>query len=59
MSLKLTWWKQFVNLIHSVHLPWVTVGVGVIIEPSEENEALAGRYLLLVKRYGVLDSTYK
>ena len=48
--------KQLINLIHSTHLPLVTVGVGVTIEPCEEDEKLAGRCVLLVRMYGVFDS---
>ena len=43
-------------LIHNTHLPWVTVGVGVTIEPLEEDNKLVGRCVLLIKGYGVLDS---
>ena len=42
--------------IDSVHLPSVTIGVCIIIEPLEEDEKLVGRCVLLVKWYGVLDS---
>ena len=38
------------------HLPWVIVDVGVTVESLEEDEKLAGRCVLLVKGYGVLDS---
>ena len=55
MSLKLIKYKQF-NLIYTAHLPGVTVGVGVTIEPLDEDEKLAGGCALLVKGYGVLDS---
>ena len=34
------------------------LGVGVTIERSEEDEKLAGRYVLLVKMYGVFDSVF-
>ena len=44
-------WK--INWISSTHLPGVTVGVGVIIEPLKEDEKLAGRCVLLLKRDGV------
>ena len=42
----------------SIHLPWVTFGVGVIIEPFEKDEKLAGRCVLFVKEYGDLDSWF-
>ena len=42
--------------IYSAHLPWVTVGVGVTIESIEKDKKIAGRCVLLVKEYGVLDS---
>ena len=41
--------------ICSGHLPWATIGVGVTIEPLEEDDKLAERCVLLVKEYGVLD----
>ena len=56
MNLKLTKYEILVNFIYSTHLPWVTVGVGVTIEPLEKDDKLAGRGVLLVKGYGVLDS---
>ena len=39
-------------------LPWVTVGVGVTIEPLKEDENFAGRCVLDVKGYGVLGSVF-
>ena len=38
------------------YLPGITIGVGVITELLKENEILAGRCVLLVKGYGVLES---
>ena len=42
--------------IYSAHLPWVTVGVGITIESIEKDKKIAGRYVLLDKECGVLDS---
>ena len=58
MSLKLTYYEQLINFIHSAHLPWVTVGVGVTIEPLKEDKKLTGRCVVLVKGYGVLNSVH-
>ena len=59
MKVKLTLYEQFL-LIHSTHLPSITIGVDVTIEPLEEDKKLAGRYVLLaiVKGYGVLDPVH-
>ena len=44
-------------IMHSAHLPTVTVVVGVTIEPLKEGKKVVSRrYVLLVKRFGVLDS---
>ena len=44
-------------LIHSAHLPRDTFVVGVTIKPLEEGKKVVSRrYVLLVKRFGVLDS---
>ena len=44
-------------LIHSAHLPWVTVVVGETMEPLEEYKKVVGRKcVLLVKMFGVFDS---
>ena len=58
MSLKLTYYEQLINLIHSNHLPWVIVGVGVTIEPLNVDEKFAVRCVLLVRMYGVFDSVF-
>ena len=43
--------------MHSTHLPTVTVVVGVTIEPLKEGKKVVNRrFVLLVKRFGVLDS---
>ena len=42
--------------IDSAHLPLVTIDVGIIIEPLEEDEILVKKCVLLVKWYRVLDS---
>ena len=42
----------------SAYLPWVTVGVGVTIEPLKEDEKFGGRCVLSVKGYGVLGSVF-
>ena len=47
--------KIWLNRIFAC-LPSITVGVVVIINSFEKDEKLAGRLILLVKRYGVLDS---
>ena len=44
-----------INLIHSVHLPGVTVGVSVIIERIKEDEEVVGS---CVKVYDVLNPVY-
>ena len=43
-------------LIHSAHLPIVTVVVGVTMEPLEEDKKVGRKCVLLVKRFGVFDS---
>ena len=48
--------KQLINLIHSTHLIWVTVGVGLTPKPLEKEKKLGGTCVLLVKGFGVLDS---
>ena len=53
--------KQIIFLIliifiHSAHLPPVTIGVGEITEPLDKIETIVGKWVLLVKRYGALDS---
>ena len=45
----ITPYEHFINLIYSIHLPSITIGVDVTIEPLEEDEKLAGRYVLVVK----------
>ena len=44
-----------INLIHNAHLPGVTVGVGITIEPLED-EDIDGRYVLLSKVYELVIS---
>ena len=44
--------------IHSVYLPPVTIGIDVTIESLGEDKKLVGRYVLLVKGCGVLDSVF-
>ena len=55
MSLKLTQY-ELINFIDNAYLPGVTVGVGITTKPLKEDEILAGRCVLLVKGYGVVDS---
>ena len=52
-KINIIWSNQFNN----AHLPGVTVGIGVTIEPFNEDE-LFGRCVLLVKGYRVLDSAF-
>ena len=44
------------NISFWFSLPSVSIGVGETIEPFKEDKTIVDRYILLVKRIGVLDS---
>ena len=46
---------HLLTLIHSIHLPPVTIDVGITAELLEEDKKLTGRYVVLVKGYRILD----
>ena len=45
-----------IRILFNAHLPSVTFGVGITIEPLEEYEKLAGECVVVVKGYEVLNS---